>query len=43
VEVDRQGWGAVDAEAAVRAALDSRPTSGTSAAGAKGVAGERKN
>ena len=43
VDVDRQGWGAVDAEAAVRAALDSRPTSATSAAGAKGVAGERKN
>jgi serine protease AprX len=43
VDVDRQGWGAVDAEAAVRAALETRPTSATSAAGAKGEAGERKN
>jgi serine protease AprX len=43
VDVDRQGWGAVDAEAAVRAALETRPMSATSAAGAKGVAGERKN
>jgi serine protease AprX len=42
VDVDRQGWGAVDAEAAVRAALETRPMSATSAAGAKGVAGERK-
>jgi serine protease AprX len=43
VEVDRQGWGAVDAEAAVRAALETRPTSAASAAGAKGETGERKN
>jgi len=42
VDVDRQGWGAVDAEAAVRAALETRPTSAT-AAGAKGETGERKN
>lgn len=32
VEVDRQGWGAVDAEAAVRAALEALP-SGTTASG----------
>jgi serine protease AprX len=39
VDVDRQGWGAVDAEAAVRAAVETRPTSATSAAGAKGITG----
>jgi serine protease AprX len=43
VDVDRQGWGAVDAEAAVRVALEARPTNATSAAGPKEVSGERKN
>jgi serine protease AprX len=35
VEVDRQGWGAVDAEGAIRAALEARPTAAAPAAGAK--------
>jgi len=43
VEVDRQGWGAVDAEAAVRAALETRPTDATASAGTKTVSGERRN
>jgi serine protease AprX len=37
VDVDRQGWGAVDAEAAVRAALDARPTGAAPSPGAKGL------
>jgi serine protease AprX len=43
VDVDRQGWGAVDAEAAVRAALETCPTDATSSPGAKGVSDERRN
>ena len=43
VDVDRQGWGAVDAEAAVRAASETRPMDATSSPAAKGVSGERKN
>jgi serine protease AprX len=43
VDVDRQGWGAVDAEAAVQLALETRPASAASPAGAKGISGERKN
>jgi serine protease AprX len=38
VEVDRQGWGAVDAEAAVRAALETRPPDTAPSPGAKGLA-----
>jgi serine protease AprX len=37
VDVDRQGWGAVDAEAAVRAALEARPTGPAPSPGAKGL------
>jgi serine protease AprX len=37
VEVDRQGWGAVDAEAAVRSAIETRPADATASLGAKGV------
>ena len=37
VEVDRQGWGAVDARAAVRAALEARPTGPAPSPGAKGL------
>jgi hypothetical protein len=43
VEVDRQGWGAVDAEAAVRSALETRALDTTASPGAKGFLGERKN
>jgi serine protease AprX len=38
VDVDRQGWGAVDAEAAVRAALDAHPPGTAPSPGAKGLA-----
>jgi len=37
VEVDRQGWGAVDARAAVRAALEARPPGPAPSPGAKGL------
>jgi serine protease AprX len=37
VDVDRQGWGAVDAEAAVRAALEARPTGPAPSPGVKGL------
>ena len=38
VQVDRQGWGAVDAEAAVRAALEARPPDTAPSPGATGLA-----
>jgi serine protease AprX len=37
VEVDRQGWGAVDASAAVRGALEARPPGPALSPGAKGL------
>jgi serine protease AprX len=37
VPVDRQGWGAVDAEAAVRAALEVRPAPSPNASSSKGL------
>ena len=43
VEVDRQGWGAVDAEAAVRAALETHSTEAMSSSDAKRISGEGKN
>jgi serine protease AprX len=43
VEVDRQGWGAVDAEAAVRAALETRPPDTAPSPARNGSLGERKN
>ena len=42
VEVDRQGWGAVDAEAAVRAALETHSTDAMSSPDAKRISGEGK-
>jgi serine protease AprX len=39
VDVDRQGWGAVDAEAAVRVALEARPPGPAPSPGAKGLTG----
>jgi serine protease AprX len=43
VEVDRQGWGAVDAEAALRAALETHSTDAMSSSDAKRISGEGKN
>ena len=37
VEPDRQGWGAVDAEAAVRSALEARPARNVPASSSKGL------
>jgi serine protease AprX len=37
VEVDRQGWGAVDAQGAVRAALETRPAGAAPTPSAKGL------